>query len=701
MNFSIAFEPQLPVWLIAAIAIPSALLIAWGLWQRLRGSLVRMLAWAFFVLALLNPAMLFEDREPLKSIVVVVRDASGSQKLDGRDAQSEAIRQALSERFAMLESFDVREVTAEDQISATTDVSTALFKALSTALADVPPDRVAGAVMITDGQVHDIPQSLAQMGINAPLHALITGRADERDRRVVIEQAPRFGVVGEPYEIDYRVTQTGFPTGSGLVDVTVRLDGEVIATETVVPGEANRFVSEIAHGGRNIIEFSVDADPQEITDVNNRAFVNLNGIRENLRVLLVSGEPHPGERTWRNLLKSDPSVDLVHFTILRPPEKQDGTPINQLSLIAFPTRELFIEKIDEFDLIIFDRYKPRGILPLLYYDNIVRYVREGGALMIAAGPELGDPGSIAEPLAPVMPAFPDGTKREEKFKPSVSELGLKHPVTRDLDGWRKEGEPTWGSWFRTVGSSQVTGNTVMTGKDDAPLLVLSRAEEGRAALFLSDHPWLWARGYEGGGPHLQLLRRTAHWLMKEPELDEERLTIVSDGRRLRIERQTLGDNPGPATLKGPTGEEREVALAAGEPGIFAAELEVADFGLYSASSGDLTALAHVGPPNPREFTEVVSTEELLRPVVEEGRGSVRRASGDAMPRIVPVRQGATASGQNWIGFENTQASLLKGIDRIPLFSGLLGLALLLLALAAMWAREGTRSAASATRPTEG
>ena len=120
--------------------------------------------------------------------------------------------------------------------------------------------------------------------------------------------------------------------------------------------------------------------------------MTIEGIREKLRVLLVSGEPHAGERTWRNLLKSDANVDLVHFTILRPPEKQDGTPINELSLIAFPTRELFQQKIKEFDLIIFDRYANQSVLPSTYFDNIVRYVREGGAVLVAAGPEFAGAG---------------------------------------------------------------------------------------------------------------------------------------------------------------------------------------------------------------------------------------------------------------------------------------------------------------------
>ncbi len=687
MNFTLAFDPQLPLWLIAFIAIVSGVMVVRGIWTGLRGGFIRAGAWALIMFALLNPSAVFEEREALKSIVVVVSDASASQKLDGRPERTEAIRQAVLERFGRLEAFEVRDVTVEDQISVSSDASTALFRAVSNALQDVPPDRVAGALMITDGQVHDVPQSLAQIGINAPVHALITGREGERDRRIFIEQAPRYGVVGEPYEIDYRVTQSGFSPNDAPVEVSVLLDGEVISVEEVVPGQPARFVDEIAHGGKNIIEFRVTADDGEITPVNNQAFVEINGIRENLRVLLVSGEPHPGERTWRNLLKADPSVDLVHFTILRPPEKQDGTPINQLSLIAFPTRELFIQKIDEFDLIIFDRYRHRGILPLLYYENIARYVRDGGALMIAAGPEIGEPGSISGPLGDVMPAAPDGTAVEQGFKPMIAPVGLKHPVTRDLDGWN-DGKPTWGRWFRTVGASGVNGNAVLSGANDAPVLVLNRVGDGRVALFLSDHPWLWARGFEGGGPHLQLLRRTSHWLMKEPELDEERLTLVSDGRRVTVERQTLGDDPGDAVLTPPAGENSSLKLIEAGPGRYRAETDVQAFGLYSVTNGDLTALTHVGPPNPREFSEVLSTSEVLRPVLEASRGSVRVASAANMPRIVPVRPGAAATGTSWIGFENTQASVLKGVNRIPIFTGLIGLGLLILALAGMWAREG-------------
>ena len=147
----------------------------------------------------------------------------------------------------------------------------------------------------------------------------------------------------------------------------------------------------IPHAGPNIVEIEASPLDGELTAVNNRAVVSIDGVRDKLRVLLVSGEPHAGERTWRNLLKSDASVDLVHFTILRPPEKQDGTPINELSLIAFPTRELFQQKINEFQLIIFDRYARQGVLPIIYFDNIARYVRQGGAVLVAAGSRLRQP----------------------------------------------------------------------------------------------------------------------------------------------------------------------------------------------------------------------------------------------------------------------------------------------------------------------
>lgn len=696
MGYDIAFAPILPIWLIAALISISFLPILWGLIQRLRGSVIRTIAWALLATAILNPSLLIEDREKLKSIVAIVTDSSGSQKLDGRTEQTKKTKAQLIDDLSKIRDFEIREIDASDQISTDTDISTALFSALQSGLKDVSPNQIAGAVLITDGRVHDIPKGLSSLNIQAPIHAIITGEEQEKDRLIKIVEAPRYAVVGESYEIAYEVTQQGFKKGEEVA-VSIYIDGKLITVEPAIAGEVFSFVDNVRHAGKNIIELRLELHPDELTDANNRVFTTLNGIRENLRVLLVSGEPHIGERTWRNLLKSDASVDLVHFTILRPPEKQDGTPINELSLIAFPTRELFVLKIHEFDLIIFDRYSRRGVLPILYFDNIARYVREGGAILVAAGPEYGITGSIAQtPLASVLPALPTGKMWQAPFKPLISELGQKHPVTRGLDKG-KTTNPDWSQWFRNISVATPTGKVVMEGANNSPLLVLQRYEEGRVALLLSDHAWLWARGFEGGGPHVQLLRRISHWLMREPELEEERLTALGSGNKIKIQRQTLKENIAEATITTPSGKKLKTKLTATKDknkndsnGVYSGEVDVTEIGLYRIDNAELTALTHIGPPNPKEFTNVISTTKLLAPIIEESGGKIQRVLKDAsnLPRLLAVRNGASAKGNGWIGFKKTQATVLKGINRVSLFSGFLGLALLLFIFTAVWTREG-------------
>jgi hypothetical protein len=687
MNWSLGFEPLLSWPWLAAIVIPLGLLALAGVAFAQRGSWVRLAAFAALALALVNPVLLDEEREPLKSVVALVVDRSQSQDIGNRTAETDAALAELQARLGRFNQFDVRVVETGKANAADDRTETRLFGALDGVFRDVPPSRVAGAIMITDGQVHDAPASLA--GFSAPLHALITGEDDERDRRIRFENAPRFGLVGKPLAMTYRVTAAGDETGT--VDVTVRVNGELVTTEQAAIGAEMPLDIVIPNAGRNIVELSIPRTDDEITDTNNRAIALVDGIRENLRVLLVSGEPHAGERTWRNLLKSDASVDLVHFTILRPPEKQDGTPINELSLIAFPTRELFVEKINDFDLIIFDRYQHRDVLPILYYDYIAEYVEQGGALLVAAGPEYAGEQSIARtPLMAALPALPTGQIVEEAFYPRLTPMGQKHPVTRGLEGSGAE-PPQWSRWFRQIGIEDSQGEAVMKGVGDMPLLVLNRRGEGRVGMLLSDQGWLWARGFEGGGPHVSLYRRLAHWLMKEPELEEERLTADGQGMTLNVRRQTMADEAGPAQIITPSGATRTLPLAQAEPGIFSGRLETDEIGLYQIANGDLTALAHVGPVNAPEFADTVSTEEILRPLAEASGGSVRRIAADGevtMPGIVPVRGTASASGRDWLGLRTTSESVLKSVNRVPLFAGFFGLCLLLLALGGMWYREG-------------
>ncbi|MBN9444810.1 hypothetical protein [Bosea sp. (in: a-proteobacteria)] len=689
--WSLSFAPLVPLPLLiglsalAAVAAGAAIVLAG------RSALLRALALAVLALALADPSLVFEDREPVKDVVSVVVDRSASNRLADRTAQTDAAVAEVERQLRAIPNVEPRIVEVRDAQGS--DDGTRLFEALTNSLADVPSERVAGAIAITDGLAHDTPPNADVLGLRAPLHVLTTGRAAEIDRRIVLVDSPRFGIVGKDQIIRLRVADKNGPGRAGL---TIRRDGEIIARREVATSQTVQVPVRIDRGGPNVVEIEAAPLDNELTLANNRAVITIEGVRDKLRVLLVSGEPHPGERTWRNLLKADANVDLVHFTILRPPEKQDGTPINELSLIAFPTRELFQVKIKEFDLIIFDRYANQSILPLVYFDNIVRYVRDGGALLVAAGPEYAGSQTLARtPLGQILPAIPDGSVIDEAYRARVSELGKRHPVTRDLPGSEVD-PPRWGEWLRMVGAQARAGAApVMTGPGDRPLLMLSREQKGRVALFLSDHEWLWARGFRNGGPYLDLLRRLSHWLMKEPELEEEALRATARNGTIEVERQTLGDNPSPVTVTGPDGQSRQVALEAGQPGLFTARIPTSALGLYRLTADNLTAFASVGPENPRELMEVVSDPGALQPLSQATGGSSRRIgreNGSAVdvPRIVPVRSGSQFAGADWIGLRISDSGVVRGVQISPLFVGLIGLAVLFGALVAGWLGESGR-----------
>ncbi|GEO15519.1 hypothetical protein [Microvirga aerophila] len=688
---SVSFSPLIPAYALWAVGAVALLLAVLAVLSRGPVAILRAIALALVLLALANPALVQEEREKVKDIVAVVIDRSTSQTLGDRPSMTDQVRAELERRFGSVADVEPRFIEADDGDG---DDGTRLFAALSNGLADVPPDRLAGVIFVTDGVVHDIPPSVDGLGFKAPLHALITGRPDERDRQIKLLEAPRFGIVGKDQTIRAQVMERG---GTGSAFVTVRRDGQVFARQQVRADTPFSVQVRIDHGGTNVVELEVEGLPNELTQANNRAVVPIEGIREKLRVLLVSGEPHAGERTWRNLLKSDANVDLVHFTILRPPEKQDGTPINELSLIAFPTRELFQQKIKDFDLIIFDRYANQSVLPSSYFENIVRYVRDGGAVLVAAGPEFASYGSLAQTrLAPIIPGTPDGRIVEEPYKAQITKTGERHPVTRALPGSEQQ-PPAWGEWLRIIGSQVQSGATVMSGANDLPLLVLRREDKGRVALLLSDHAWLWARGYNDGGPHIDLLRRLSHWLMKEPALEEEALRATAAGRNIRIERQTMSETADPVTLISPVGQEGSVALSETQPGLFTAQVESRELGLHTVRSGDLITFVSIGPANPRELTDVFSNTEALQPIAEATGGSIRRVAtaGDrsiSVPRILAVHSGSRFAGGDWIGIRPSDSAIVRGVSVLPLALGFLGLVLLVGATLAAWLTEGRRRA---------
>lgn len=680
MTGSIVFDPLLPWVIIAVLAGFAGLGVALALWRGLQGWALRALAALVVLAALAQPSYQVEDRAPLSNIVLIVEDKSASQSLGDRlDDTTDAAVQ-LAAQLNARDNTEIRRIEVGDGEG---DTGTLLMSAVSDALAEEPRGRIAGIFLLSDGRVHDLERT---PDLPAPLHLLLTGKETDWDRRLIVKNAPAFAILGEPVTLTLRVDDDGAAPEETSTVIDISVDGEEPQRFDMPIGEDIELPITLPHGGLNVIQFTVPTAEGELTDRNNTALVQINGVRDRLRVLLISGEPHAGGRTWRNLLKSDSSVDLVHFTILRPPEKQDGVPVTELSLIAFPTRELFLEKIEDFDLIIFDRYKRRGILPAIYLDNVRSYVEEGGAVLIAAGPDFASADSIyRSPLADIIPAEPTARVIERGYRPGITDLGKRHPVTSGLAG-----ADTWGRWMRQIEVAPIGGDVVMSGIDDKPLLVLDRVGEGRVALLASDHAWLWSRGFEGGGPQLDLLRRLAHWMMKEPELEEEALWAEPTGQTMRIIRRTLDETIGTVTVTRPDGTEEEITLEEVTPGRFEALYTGPEIGLYRLAEGDQEAVVGLGPAAPREFEQTIASGDILEPAVDSTRGGVRRLE-EGLPSIRAVGEGRPAAGRGWLGITPREAFETLDVTQTPMLPGWLVLLLASGLILGAWLREGRRS----------
>jgi len=681
----LAFDPHIPMALLIALIVIGVAITAFGVWRRARGALMRGLAFAILLFALAGPILVKETHAPLPDVVAVVMDRSQSMGVGNRQAQADAALVKLRQELRKQPNLVVRETSVTTTTTGENN-GTQAFAALGSALADVPPSRVAGAIMITDGQVHDAPQTLA---MHAPLQVLIAGQHGERDRKLTVTDAERFAIVGQNAQLVLRVDDFGGDQ-SGNAEVNVAVDGKPLGSKVVQVGRDTTLKIPVTHEGENIVELSAAPGPAELTLQNNRAVVSISGVRDHLRVLLISGEPHAGERVWRNLLKSDPSVDLVHFTILRPPDKQDATPIEELSLIVFPTRELFLEKLKSFDLVIFDRYGEAGILPMAYFENIADYVENGGALLVSSGPEFaGDQSLYHTPLASVLPAQPSGEILTQTFKPMVTPTGLAHPVTRDLPGSNSDTspQPTWGPWYRQIGASNIAGQTVMSGPGNRPLLVLDQVKKGRVAELMSDQIWLWARGFEGGGPQAELLRRLAHWLMKEPELEAENLSAgVVDGEMV-VTRRTMAAAAQPVQMTMPSGRQVTIAMNKIETGLWRGTMKVNELGLYRLTDGTLTAVTAAGPLNPKEVADMRATADILEPLAKASGGSVHWLTDGAVSvrRVAPAE---TAHGGSWIGLRRNGAYRVTSMEQEPLLPAWAALLLVVGSLVLAWRIEG-------------
>ena len=701
---TLTFEPLINFWFILGLCIVSGALLAYGLFFKIKGLISRFFLSLIIILAIINPKILKEERKKQSDIAVVLVDKTSSQSLGNRKFQTQEALRKIRNGLKKISDLEVREYEVFDGGSSLVKErpireGTNIMTVLKSAIAKIPEGRFAGAVLITDGQIHDINEKAEEYAFDAPIHALITGEEGEFDRRLVVDEAPTYGIVGKKVSISFRVDDLGLNSDSkgktSRVNASLRDGNDVVDTAQIKVGQNYEFNFPLQHTGRSVFDLEVGSIKDEVSAKNNRALISVNGIRDRLRVLLVSGQPHAGERTWRNLLKSDVSVDLVHFTILRPPGKENFAPLKELSLISFPVRELFEVKLKDFDLIIFDRYLIRDILPPIYLKNVADYVLNGGAVMLTVGPEFSDTKSLYNsPLAKILPARPTGGVFELGFHPKLTEVGRRHPVTSRLKSYRgAEGDIRkkrgWGRWYRQVETRLLSGNSLMSGAMGSPLLILDRKGKGRVALLLSDHVWLWARGYDGGGPQAELLRRTAHWLMREPELEEERLSAEIRMGKLYINRSSIGDYTKEIRVTFPSGQEKKYKFSSEKYGLKRLHIPISEIGLYSITDGENKTQVASGSMNPLELTDLRATAETLEHLANETQGGIYWLA-DGMPNIRQIKPSWDRVGKDWVGFVKNESYTVIGTKEIAVLNSYILLILTIPLLIFIWWREGSR-----------
>jgi len=680
-SLNIIFDPALPTaWLWGIIAC-LLVLTAYMLIVRVKGLIFRVLTFLLFLLLILNPTLLEEIREAHKDTVLLVLDESQSMSLGTRMQDARAAVTSLSTKLQSIPSLDVQILPLGRNTKA--ENGTQLFSSLSSEISQIPKNRLAGVIIISDGQIHDVPDSIET---DAPIHFIQVGGSQEQDRRIDLIDTPVFGVLDSQQTVQFKVTDSnnGRRQSDKLVPVKIFVN-HVLQEERIAPlGVTLNVTVPIENPGPNVIELITPLMKGELSPHNNHRTLSINGVRDRLRVLLVTGAPHNGGRMWRQILKSDPSVDLIHFTILRPPDTLDNTPINELSLIAFPVEKLFNEKIYDFDLIIFDDYKNRGVLTSSYFDNIAKYIDEGGAFLEVVGNDFLDRRELTDSnLYAQFPITPTGQRIQLEYKPKLTAKGRAHPITRSLSP-QQQG---WSPFFRLDASIQKRGDALMTGIDGLPLLVSDRVGKGRMATIMTDQLWLWYRGYESGGPSLELLRRLAHWLMKEPTLDEFQIDYDIDGMDVTLRQPGLGLAEGQLEITTTTESLETLTSTTVEDGLYIYQWEAPRTGVFYATDGRTTKSIEVGAINKKELKNIQATDALIQPVVQDTQGGSYEASGLEKIKIVHTNRSSRFADRFTLSLHDPESYRVVGADRTSLIPYSLLLFLGLGFLMLTWWRE--------------
>lgn len=671
---AILFEPMLPWWVLLPLC---GIIILVGVLNR---RFARIMLGLVVLLVLSGPVSEQKTMRPEKDIVVLVEDISPSNSVQPRQDIREEATKNLRQQLAGMDNIETVFLQTDGNAARGSD----LFAQIRSRLGSVPQGRLSAVVALTDGALSALPPAQDTVFNGAPLHIVSTSPENLYDRQLLIHSAPAFGLLGKELTATVEVLDSRTPTAT----ITMRVGNNAPREITVPTGEATDITFTLDRGGSTALRLETAVMDGELTARNNKAVKLMTGVRENLNVLLVSGLPHNGTQVIRSLLKSDPAINLVHFTILRTMGKIDPTPDDELALIPFPVQDLFSKDLAKFDLIVFDRYIHRGFIRDEHFRNIIQHVRGGRAMLVLAGPDYNQPFELpATPLQNIMPVTPSGEERRNVYTPALSDVGTRHPITKPF----ADDQENWGPVASLLPTQKTRGRALMQAPGGQPLLVTAEEAEGRVAVWLSNNWWYWSRGIEGGGPQTQLLRRVTHWLMRQPELEEQRLDMAIEGNSLKVTYQDVDKvNAAEVIVTTPSGEELTRTLTADDN--LTTTLPAEEDGLYSArtTNGDVIAYAVKGQVRDLEW-RVEANLPALAAFTEKTGGAYVQADRAATLNARRVAADGRLHGPGWIGLPERNNASLEGTTQKPLIPVPFGLLLILLAIVGTWWLEAVRT----------
>ncbi len=664
------------------ISLIFILILALYFYFYLKNFFLRIFIFLILLILVFNPLINSMRKLHHKDILIVMYDKTQSVIETKKIDQLIKVKKNIKDIIVDEEKLEIVEIEVNNLNNKDGKIQTKIITNVQKAFQKLEKNRVAGVIIVTDGIIHDLDK-IEEDFIDIPIHFFLLGNKNERDRSIITENIPEYAVVGKPIDFMFKIIDENFQEE---VSASFILDGMQILTKTFITNINHQIKLPINHAGENLLEIKINNHPNEITFANNYKVFKINGIHEKLRVMLISGEPNMGLRNWRNILNSDPSIELLHFTILRPPSKRDLTPVKELALIPFPSQELFSADISKFSLIILDQYTLQGILPKKYLDNIVDYVIGGGAILNISGQEyLSDRSLLNSSLVNILP-----TRPEEffigPFLPSLTELGKRHPITNTLEKAFKENK--WGKWFSFIKANKISGQTLMSA-NKYPLLIINEVSQGRVAQILSDQSWVWNKDRENKGPLVELLRNTIHWLLKTPELQENYLNVIKNNNFITLNLNSLNEGDTSAIITSPSGENLFVLMKDNKNGSLFGKFESTEYGKFNIKVNDIEKDFFIGITDSKELEKVSSSSFLINSFFEKNKQYLYSITwlGDSIPKIVKVFNKNNIAGSNWVGLLEKKVQKNDTFINKELINWSLIMPLLLLLLFMCWYRE--------------